>query len=220
MRSRMARAAGAVLLGLAAAAAARGGPGFDVPGSRTSLRAGTITSVRWTSSAGTDAREMELVLSLDGGRTFTVRVTGELEPDASAVDWRVPSLPTANARLALRIGSGSRESERIVLISEEFEIRADLDEPREPVLQVETEKRTREALTIPDAALPYRSSVGTEPSLSASIETPPLATSTRVRSPGPAPTQERHAVAQEDSASRAGSFPASSRSRAPLPLRL
>jgi hypothetical protein len=215
-------AGAAVLLGFAWAEVARGGQGFDVPGRGAVLRAGAITRVRWMRPFPTDenVREMELVLSLDGGRTFGVRVTGEVEPDVSELDWRVPSLATGNARLALRVGSGTRESERIVVISDEFEIQSEPDEPEEPVLQVEMERRTREALTVRKEALPAASSVGSEPSLSAPFNEQSLAPPTRVRSLAPPEVPAGHTPPTSSVPPRplwTGGEPVG---RAPLPLRL
>jgi len=183
MRSRCLRAIGAILVGLASASLARAAQGFEAPDRGITLVAGTLARVRWTRDVGPDERlrEMELVLSLDGGRTFGVRVTGEVEPGVSQIDWRVPSLPTSQARLALRAGSGSRESERIVLVSEEFAIASPPDELEEPVLAVDAELRTREALELPGDAFPAAPAVASEPSISALADGPPFAPPTRPR---------------------------------------
>jgi hypothetical protein len=52
---------------------------------------------------------MELLLSLDGGRHFTVRVTPDLEADRGSYAWRVPPLPSGDARLAVRVNLDGRE---------------------------------------------------------------------------------------------------------------
>ncbi|HSE43314.1 MAG TPA: hypothetical protein VLH08_21320, partial [Acidobacteriota bacterium] len=49
--------------------------------------------------------EQEAFLSIDGGRTFVRRITGQLSPRATSFDWIVPDLPTDNAVLNLRFGS-------------------------------------------------------------------------------------------------------------------
>ena len=90
---------------------------------------------------------MELVLSLDGGATFPIRVTGELSTDARALTWRVPALPTDRAVLALRAGDdGDDESETILAQSEPFAIAADLEAGPERLYAVAHEWRTRDAL--------------------------------------------------------------------------
>jgi hypothetical protein len=117
------------------------------PGAR--LEAGATVSVSWTAglAARTDVEEMELVLSLDGGRSFPLRVTRTLSPEARSFSWRVPSLPTAHARLALRSGrEGEEDSETIRMTSGEFAIDAALDAPLEETFRIRGEWRTREAL--------------------------------------------------------------------------
>ena len=90
---------------------------------------------------------MELVLSLDGGRTFPVRITRELDREARSLVLTVPALPALHARLALRGGdSGEPADENILLVSEDFSIKADPDRSLEPALFVRGEWRTREAL--------------------------------------------------------------------------
>ncbi|HZF09132.1 MAG TPA: hypothetical protein VFE33_10110 [Thermoanaerobaculia bacterium] len=54
--------------------------------------------------------EWEAFLSLDGGRTYPVRVTPHLDRDLTRVSFRVPGFPTANARLLLRVGDERRET--------------------------------------------------------------------------------------------------------------
>jgi len=48
--------------------------------------------------------ELELWLSLDGGRTFPFRITPQLDPRASFFYWTVPNTPTAAAVLDIRFG--------------------------------------------------------------------------------------------------------------------
>lgn len=58
--------------------------------------------------------EMEILLSLDDGRTFPVRVTREIEAGEREMRWKVPAMATASARLRVRFGDhegGRRESE-------------------------------------------------------------------------------------------------------------
>ncbi len=53
--------------------------------------------------------ELEILLSVDGGRTFPVRVSRELRPEARRVEWRVPNLPASEARMRVRYRRGGRE---------------------------------------------------------------------------------------------------------------
>lgn len=71
-------------------------------------------------------REAEIVLSLDGGMTFPVRISTELSPCTTRFRWRVPALSTTQARLGLRTGEeGREETEEIEFVSERFTILAD-----------------------------------------------------------------------------------------------
>jgi hypothetical protein len=88
--------------------------------------------------------ERELVLSLDGGRTFPVRLTREIEPGDRMATWRVPALPTVHAVLALREGGEGLE-EKIVATSAEFTIPASPAAPVEELRLRDGEWKTREA---------------------------------------------------------------------------
>lgn len=121
---------------------------LTAPAAGDRLVPGSIVATTWASNAiaeGVD--EGELVLSLDGGRTFSVRVSAEIEPGQTRVDWRVPRVPTAHARLALRFGrEGDAKAERIELVSAEFAIATDPANLEERFFRVGGEWRTREAL--------------------------------------------------------------------------
>jgi hypothetical protein len=74
------------------------------------LTAGDEMELRWSELPG-ETEELELLLSLDDGRTFHVRVSEELQGGTRHYRWRVPNLPAERARLRLRIGGRERESE-------------------------------------------------------------------------------------------------------------
>lgn len=76
----------------------------------TTLASGDEVAVQWTDAPAL-AREMELMLSVDGGRRFAVRLTRDMNPEARSYRWRVPRLPTRAARLALRVNLDGREVE-------------------------------------------------------------------------------------------------------------
>lgn len=138
-------AACALLVSARARGAAGSSEAFASPSRGEILAPGSILEVRWTAACdGATEREdgrdrvererepmrevdeAELVLSLDGGLTFPIRVSTELSPCAGGFDWRVPSLASPHARLALRTGEGARgESERLALLSEDFTILPD-----------------------------------------------------------------------------------------------
>lgn len=85
------------------------GVAFALPRAGASVRGGDIIEVRW---AGVDdsADEVELLLSVDGGRHFDLRLTEELDADSSSFLWRVPNLTAGEACLAIRAGVAGRES--------------------------------------------------------------------------------------------------------------
>lgn len=88
---------------------------------------------------------MEVLLSLDGGETFPLRVTREMSEGTHEVTWRVPNLPTTRARLALRVGR-AEGGEVIRSVSEDFTILAADTEPLEKIRQFRGEWRAGEAL--------------------------------------------------------------------------
>jgi hypothetical protein len=92
------------------------------------VRAGEIVELRW-SAPSADIEELEIMLSLDGGRTYDVRVSPELDPRANVWRWRVPNLPTSDARLRLRLGT--RRGEREGMPTRAFTILAASDRPIE-----------------------------------------------------------------------------------------
>lgn len=55
--------------------------------------------------------EFEVLLSLDGGRHYPVRLTPQLDPSLGGLAWTVPNLPTDRARLRLRWGCDGVEIE-------------------------------------------------------------------------------------------------------------
>lgn len=79
------------------------------PAAGAVLAPGDAVVVRWEGSAE-GSREMELLLSLDGGTSYAVRLSRELLPGSRAFTWRVPALPSADARLAIRAELFGRET--------------------------------------------------------------------------------------------------------------
>src|SRR5213592_827006 len=74
------------------------------------LRAGEVLELRW-SELPARVEEMEILLSVDGGRHYGLRVSPECDPATGRFRWRVPNLCTSAARLRLRLGAGGRELE-------------------------------------------------------------------------------------------------------------
>jgi len=113
------------------------------PAAGESLRAGATTTLRF--AVEEEIEEMEVLLSLDGGRSFPIRVTREMAEGTHQLEWRVPNLPTTRARLALRVGS-ERDGEVIRAVSAEFSILASGTEPLEEIRMFCGEWRAGEAL--------------------------------------------------------------------------
>jgi len=89
-------------------------PGLTVP---AVVVAGQGLDLHWEGLPG-PAHEVELELSLDGGRW--VRISPELEADEGHYLWGVPAVSSARARLRLRAGGEGFEAE--VTASAEFRI--------------------------------------------------------------------------------------------------
>lgn len=212
-------AALAVLLGLAAAAAAD--ERFEVPAPGSVVVSGAAVEVRWSpSSDRRQAREQELVLSLDGGLTFPIRVSPEMPARSTGFRWIVPGLSSVHARLAVRSGSGEgNEDETLEGISGEFTIvsaAAGSGElvrgatewwTRQALLGVSAEDLLAEAMRGPAEQLVVPGFV-----LDISEPNPPAA-------PGQGLSGKRLAVTANASRPTASGIPAA-RPAAPLPLRL
>ena len=82
---------------------------FSQPAEGASLHGGETVQIRW-SGVPADAEEIELLLSVDGGRHFSLRLTDELDSGSGSFLWRVPSLLTDSASLAIRVGAHGEET--------------------------------------------------------------------------------------------------------------
>jgi hypothetical protein len=67
------------------------------------VHAGDIVELAWSRPAG-EVEELEVVLSVDGGGRYAIRVTPELERARDHYTWKVPRLAAAHARLCVRFG--------------------------------------------------------------------------------------------------------------------
>ena len=123
-------------------------PGLWAPAAGERVSPGSTLEARWTLSPS-DPRvgdEAELLLSLDGGRSFPLRVSREVLPESGRAVWRVPSLPSSHARLALRTGpSEEDESEAVILVGAEFEIAVTQGGAAEELFRGRAEWTTRAA---------------------------------------------------------------------------
>src|SRR5207237_436906 len=73
------------------------------------LHAGDAIALHWD-AAPSGVQEIELVLSVDGGRHFRLHVSPELDPATARYVWRVPNLDAGDAVLALRAGTPGHEA--------------------------------------------------------------------------------------------------------------
>ncbi len=150
--------AGLCLLGVSALATARPVV-VTAPGKGEPLRAGSVVEVSW-SNVPANAEEVELLLSLDGGKRVAVRLTEQLSPAGLSYVWRVPNLTATRASLVLRMGIEGREIESAP--SATFEIVPDASRPVQPVdwrageLWLGEEGRMRDAAPMPAAGLDSR----------------------------------------------------------------
>lgn len=124
--------ASAVLALVCSAALAFAHDASEIPTPRIAstgtVHAGETVEIRWDAlPRGVD--EMELVLSVDGGRHYPIRLTAEMSGRENAFRWRVPNLGVREARLRLRAHHQGLEVESGP--SSEFTIVADASRPPE-----------------------------------------------------------------------------------------
>lgn len=83
----------------------------DVP---ETLTGGTLAPLEWRETRDFalfgPVEEWEAFLSLDGGRSYPMRVTPHLDVDLHRFLWRVPEVASNDARLLLRFGDEKRET--------------------------------------------------------------------------------------------------------------
>jgi hypothetical protein len=82
-------------------------PTLISPGAGQVLHPGQIVRVAWKPSIPyrwPSYCEIELWLSLDGGRTYTLSLTPSVDPNTTFFYWTVPNTPTNQAVLDVRFG--------------------------------------------------------------------------------------------------------------------
>ena len=80
------------------------------PAAGEELTAGSIALIEWEGLALPEhVEEWEAFLSVDGGRTWPLRVTPHLDAGIRRFAFRVPDFPTREARILLRFGDERRE---------------------------------------------------------------------------------------------------------------
>jgi len=75
------------------------------------LEGGSDATVAWNASMlPAHADEWEAFLSIDGGRTYAVRITPHLDRALRTFTFRVPNVASSDVRLLLRVGDESDET--------------------------------------------------------------------------------------------------------------
>jgi hypothetical protein len=97
-------------------------PRFATPTS--SVRAGDRVEIRW-GALPSEVDELELLLSVDGGRSYPLRVSPELDGHEISFVWSVPNLAVAAARVRLRMRYAGVEIESEATSGFEIQYRAD-----------------------------------------------------------------------------------------------
>ena len=101
-----------------------GAPKIHAPKAGDLLASGSTTNVSWDVPPGPPGPSVSLLLSLDGGQTWTVTADGV--PDVGHYAWTVPSVVTGQARLEVMRVYGVDESglipEAEIALSEPFAI--------------------------------------------------------------------------------------------------
>src|ERR1044072_854343 len=93
----------------AASAGARDNePRLIIPGGHI-VRAGQLIDLRW--SPADSVSELEILVSLDGGRHYSVCISPRLDPRRCDFVWRVPRVGKAALRMRIRFNRGGREIE-------------------------------------------------------------------------------------------------------------
>ena len=92
----------------------------------TSVKAGELLELEWD-GVPAGAEELELILSLDDGATYTYRVTPQLHGRARSYRWTVPNFAAERARIRLRYGT--EHGERDGALSPAFCMLADARAP-------------------------------------------------------------------------------------------
>ena len=83
-------------------------PRLILPGGHN-VHAGQWVDLRW--SAADSVSELEILLSVDGGRHYSRCISPTLDPIRRQFLWRVPDLGSASLRMRIRFNRGGREIE-------------------------------------------------------------------------------------------------------------
>ena len=92
------------------------------------VHAGARVTVRWKALPAS-VEELEILLSIDGGRTYSLRVSPEIAGCEDEYVWTVPNVSATDARIRIRARIDERETEGPP--SPSFTIVTDFRKPRE-----------------------------------------------------------------------------------------
>ena len=194
---------------------------FLAPAAGDVLASGVTHEVRWESPclSERDGGEKEVLLSVDGGRTFPIRVTAELPACAMSFRWKIPAVSSDDAQLAVRVGrDGHPESEEIAFVSAPFRITAYTTAEDSELTEGTSERWTEQALhEIGAEGLLDGALRGSPDRLEASSSDDDLDETALGTLPAPAGVARRDTVLAERP--RARVVPPRSRRSIPLPLR-
>ena len=118
----------------AAAPRAATEPRLILPGDRT-VRPGQVIELRW--APADSVVELEILLSRDGGRHYSLCISPRLDPRRCSYVWRVPDLACPRLSLRIRFNRGGGEVEGT---------------PSEPLRVAESRRDSPEPLGVPPAA--------------------------------------------------------------------
>src|SRR6185295_2844329 len=125
------------------------------PQAGATLAAGATAELAWAPLAPfPEIEEWEAFLSLDGGKTYPVRITPHLDQSLRRTFWQVPPIPTPDARILLRIGDERHET--AVELPQRFSIAAS---PATLRAAAETFQFARRSSTAGEPALPGHAGV-------------------------------------------------------------
>jgi hypothetical protein len=83
-------------------------PRLVLPGDRV-VHAGQWIDLRWTPADSVS--ELEILLSLDGGRHYSLCVSPPLDPKRGCFSWHVPAIEGRALKMRIRFNRGGREIE-------------------------------------------------------------------------------------------------------------
>lgn len=94
--------------------------------------------------------EVEIYLSLDGGKTNAIRITPQLDPGARSFNWTVPNLPTNQGVLDIHFGcEGYFPESPSIQAQSTFAIRADRGSMREIAINPVSSARVSSGDAVP-----------------------------------------------------------------------